>query len=237
MSKNAVVTGGGSGVGRATAIALAGDGWQVAILGRRADALNETRAHAGGESDHIRSWVCDVASMEQVQRVAAEILGHWGEVELLVNAAGTNVPNRSLEVLSQEDYRSMIGANMDGAYYCAQAFLPGMRSRGSGTIVNIISDAGKQASPKAGPGYVMSKFGLAGLTQAINAEERSRGIRAIGIFPGDIDTPLLERRPVVPDAAARARMMQPEDIAACVLLAATLPRRAVIEELVIRPGG
>jgi NAD(P)-dependent dehydrogenase (short-subunit alcohol dehydrogenase family) len=129
----------------------------------------------------------------------------------------------------------MMDTNLNGAYYCVQAFLPGMRNRGSGTIVNIISDAGKQASPKAGPAYVMSKFGLAGLTQAINAEERTRGVRAIGIFPGDINTPLLNRRPIVPDAAARARMMQPEDIAACVMLAVQLPSRAVIEELVIRP--
>jgi NAD(P)-dependent dehydrogenase (short-subunit alcohol dehydrogenase family) len=140
-----------------------------------------------------------------------------------------------LEVLSDADYRAMMDTNLNGAYYCVQAFLPGMRNRGSGTIVNIISDAGKQASPKAGPAYVMSKFGLAGLTQAINAEERARGVRAIGIFPGDINTPLLNRRPVVPDEAARARMMQPEDIAACVLLAVQLPSRAVIEELIIRP--
>ena len=111
-----------------------------------------------------------------------------------------------------------------------------MRERGSGTIVNIVSDAGKAASPKAGPGYVMSKFGMAGLTQAINAEERGRGIRACAIFPGDIDTPLLEKRPIVPDAQARAKMMQPEDIAACALLAINLPRRAVIEELIVRPG-
>jgi NAD(P)-dependent dehydrogenase (short-subunit alcohol dehydrogenase family) len=110
-----------------------------------------------------------------------------------------------------------------------------MRKRGSGTIVNIISDAGKIANTKAGAGYAMSKFGLAGLTQAINAEERAHGIRACGIFPGDIDTPILERRPAPPDAAARAQMLQPEDIAACVLLAIQLPPRAIIEELTIRP--
>ena len=170
-----------------------------------------------------------------MRTVGARIENEMGPVEVLVNAAGTNAPQRALEVLSDSDYRAMMDTNLNGAYYCVQAFLPGMRQRGSGTIVNIISDAGKQASPKAGPAYVMSKFGLAGLTQAINAEERSRGIRAIGIFPGDIDTPLLNRRPVVPDEAARARMMQPEDIAACVLLAVQLPARAVIEELVIRP--
>ena len=99
----------------------------------------------------------------------------------------------------------MIDTNLNGAYYVTQAFLPAMRARKSGTIVHIVSDAGKQASPKAGPAYVMSKFGLAGLTQSINAE-------------------------------ARARMMRAEDIAECVMLAINLPSRAVIEELIIRPG-
>jgi NAD(P)-dependent dehydrogenase (short-subunit alcohol dehydrogenase family) len=116
-----------------------------------------------------------------------------------------------------------------------QAFLPQMRARKSGTIVNIVSDAGKQASPKAGPAYVMSKFGLAGLTQAINAEERVHGVRACAIFPGDIDTPLLERRPAPPDAAARARMMKSEDIAECAMLCINLPSRVIVEEIVVRP--
>ena len=236
MIKNAVVTGGGSGVGQATALALLRAGWEVTVLGRRKDALEETQKLGEALGGAIQWVACDIADESQVRSAAASILARASGVELLVNAAGTNVPHRSLEVLSTQDYRSMIGANMDGAYYCVQAFLPGMRARGSGTIVNIISDAGKQASPKAGPGYVMSKFGMAGLTQAINAEERARGIRAIGIFPGDIDTPLLDRRPVVPDAAARSRMMQPEDIADCVVFAASLPRRAVIEEMLIRPG-
>ena len=133
------------------------------------------------------------------------------------------------------DYHAMMDANLNGAYYCVQAFLPQMRIRGSGTIVNIVSDAGKQASPKAGPAYVMSKFGLAGLTQSINAEERGRGIRACAIFPGDIDTELLNKRPVVPDSTARARMMKPEDIAECVWLCINLPERAVIEEILVRP--
>ena len=236
MKLHAVVTGGGSGVGRATALALVEAGWTVTVLGRRKEALDETRSLAGTGSGQVEALACDISDWTQVQSVAGTILGGHPAVELLVNAAGTNVPKRSLEVLSMEDYRSMVGANLDGAYHCVQAFLPGMRARRSGTIVNVISDAGKQASPKAGPGYVISKFGLAGLTQAINAEERPNGVRAIGIFPGDIDTPLLAKRPVVPDASARSRMMMPEDIAACVLFAATLPKRAVIEELLIRPA-
>ena len=145
-------------------------------------------------------------------------------------------PSARWKVLSLADYHTMIDANMHGAYYCAQAFLPHMRRRGSGTIVNIVSEAGKAASQKAGPGYVMSKFGMAGLTQAINAEERARGIRACSIFAGDIDTPILDKRPNPPDAAARAKMMQPEDIARCVLLALDLPPRVIVEEMLVRPA-
>jgi NAD(P)-dependent dehydrogenase (short-subunit alcohol dehydrogenase family) len=207
----------------------------VSALGRRLAALEETRSLAGSLAGRVTAIECDIAQQESVRKAARRIESELGSVEVLVNAAGTNAPERALEVLSDADYRLMMDTNLNGAYYCVQAFLPGMRNRGSGTIVNIVSDAGKQASPKAGPAYVMSKFGLAGLTQAINAEERTRGVRAIGIFPGDINTPLLNRRPIVPDAAARARMMQPEDIAACVMLAVQLPSRAVIEELVIRP--
>jgi len=81
----------------------------------------------------------------------------------------------------------------------------------------------------------MSKFGLAGLTQSINAEERGNGVRACAVFPGDIDTPLLNKRPVVPDASARSRMMRPEDIAECVLLCINLPSRVVVEEMLVRP--
>jgi len=235
MKQLAVVTGGGSGVGQATVLALVNAGWSVVALGRRHSALEETRSLAGSMVSCITAIECDICQQESVREVGRRIESELGSVEVLVNAAGTNAPQRALEVLSDADYRSMMDTNLNGAYYCVQAFLPGMRNRGSGTIVNIISDAGKQASPKAGPAYVMSKFGLAGLTQAINAEERTRGVRAIGIFPGDINTPLLNRRPVVPDEAARARMMQPEDIAACVLLAVQLPSRAIIEELVIRP--
>jgi NAD(P)-dependent dehydrogenase (short-subunit alcohol dehydrogenase family) len=168
---------------------------------------------------------CDIGDPSAVTLMAQRVLQEFGEVEVLVNAAGTNAPNRALEVLSLQDYRAMMDANLHGAYYCVQAFLPGMRARGSGTIVNVVSDAGKQASPKAGPAYVMSKFGMAGLTQSINAEERGRGVRACAIFPGDIDTPLLDKRPVVPDAEARARMMKPEEIAECVVHCINLPSR------------
>ncbi len=235
MNKTAVVTGAGSGVGQATAIALAELNWRVALIGRRVDSLKETVARVRKPSANVLVCPCDIGNAAAVRNVSREVLEKFGSVEVLVNAAGTNAPRRSLELLSVKDYHRMIDTNLNGAYYCLQAFLPGMRQRKSGTIVNIVSDAGKMANPKAGPAYVMSKFGLAGLTQSINLEERGNGIRACAIFPGDIDTPLLDKRPQPPSAEARKKMLQPEDVAACVLLAIRLPDRALIEEILIRP--
>jgi NAD(P)-dependent dehydrogenase (short-subunit alcohol dehydrogenase family) len=235
MGRNAVVTGAGSGVGQAVALALARQGWRVALIGRRAAALEQTIRSAGALDEQFLACPCDLGDPKAVEGMARRVLTEFKDVEVLVNAAGTNAPRRSLEVLSLEDYHALINTNLNGAYYCVQAFLPRMRSRRSGTIVNVVSDAGKLASPKAGPAYVMSKFGLAGLTQSINAEERAHGVRACAIFPGDIDTPLLEKRPNPPDAEARARMLRAEDVAECILLAIHLPYRAIVEELVIRP--
>ena len=235
MNRTSVVTGAGSGVGRAIALALARQGWRVALVGRRKGSLLETVKLASKKSANLLVCLCDVGDALAVAKMAKGVMRKFGDVEVLVNAAGINVPRRALEVLSLEDYRAMLATNLDGAYYCIQAFLPAMRRQKAGSIINIVSDSAKLANVKAGAGYVASKFGLAGLTQAVNAEERVNGIRACAIFPGDIDTPLLNRRPVPPTPEARQRMLQSEDVAACALLAINLPPRAVVEEILIRP--
>lgn len=235
MNKTAVVTGAGSGVGQAVALALARDGWRVALVGRRREALLATIKQAGKFSANFLACPCDIGSAKAVEKMARIVLKKFGGVEALVNAAGTNAPKRSLRELSLADYHRMLDTNLNGAYFCAQAFLPDMRARQSGTIVNVVSDAAKQASAKAGPAYVMSKCGLAGLTQSLNAEEKSAGIRACAVFPGDIDTPLLNLRPAPPNAEARQKMLRPEDVAACVLLAIQLPQHAIVEEILVRP--
>jgi NADP-dependent 3-hydroxy acid dehydrogenase YdfG len=235
MIKTAVVTGAGSGVGRAVALKLAQQGWQVALIGRRAETLNQTANLAVVPGHQFMICPCDVRDAAAVNAMAKAVLAQFGAVEVLVNCAGTNVPQRALAVLRLEDYHAMIDTNLHGAYYCVQAFLPQMRARRSGTIVNVISDAGKLASPKAGPAYVISKFGLAGLTQSINAEERANGVRACAIFPGDIDTPLLDKRPEPPPPEARARMLRPEDVAECVWLCINLPPHVIVEEILVRP--
>ena len=233
----AVVTGAGSGVGRATALKFAAEGWRVALLGRRRDALAETIALAPAAArDRLVALPCDLGDPEAIDTAARDVLQRFGRIDVLVNAAGNNIPRRSLGELSRADYAAVMDANVNGVLYLVQAFLPAMRQQQSGTVVNVGSEAGKQASAKSGAAYVVSKFGLTGLTQTINAEERPNGIRACCVFPGDIDTPLLNKRPTPPSAEARTRMMQPEDIAACVWFAATLPERATVEEILIRPS-
>jgi len=235
MAKTAIVTGAGSGVGQAVALQLAGEGWNVGLVGRRADALRQTIERAGELAPRMLAIPCDVTNADQVAKLAAAVAQTFGAAQLLVSAAGINIPNRSWDVLSVEDYRHVIDVNLNGTFNCVRALLPGMRRQGNGSVVVIVSDAGLLASAKSGAAYVASKFGLRGLVQSLNAEERSHGIRATAILPGDINTPLLDKRPAPPPPAARAEMLQPQDIAACVMLAVNLPRRAIVEELLIRP--
>lgn len=230
--QNAVVTGAGSGVGRAIALRFVREGWNVALVSRREETLRETIALAGAAmGERMEPFPCDVSDAASVDTMGRAVLTRFGSVDVLVNSAGINVRQRSFEALSLEDWHAVLGTNLHGAYYCVRAFLPAMRARQTGTIVNINSDVGKLARDLAGPAYVSSKFGLNGLTQQINAEERRHGIRACSICPRDINTPLLDQRPQPPSQEARTRMIQPDDIADCVWLVATLPSRAIVEEI------
>ena len=231
MMNTAVVTGAGSGVGRAIALRFAAEGWRVALVGRREETLAETAGQAGAEGDRLAAFPCDVSSPDSVAAMGTAVLARFGRVDVLVNSAGINVRQRSFEAVSLDDWHAVLATNLHGAYYCVRAFLPGMRERRTGTIININSDVGKVARDLAGPAYVTSKFGLMGLTQQINAEERAHGVRACSICPRDINTPLLDKRPQPPAPEVRARLLQPEDLAECVWLVAALPSRAIVEEI------
>jgi NAD(P)-dependent dehydrogenase (short-subunit alcohol dehydrogenase family) len=227
-----VVTGAGSGIGRAVALRFAAEGWRVGLVGRRAQALDDTAALAGPASEgRVVAFPCDISDPDAVKAMGVAVHDRYGDVDVLVNSAGINVPQRSLERLSTDDWHAVLATNLHGAYYCVQAFLPRMRDRRTGTIVNINSDVGKVARDISGAAYVSSKFALRGLTQQINEEERGHGIRACSICPRDVNTPLLDKRPQPPPADVRARMLQPEDLAACVWLVATLPSRVVLDEI------
>jgi len=235
MSKHAIVTGAGSGAGQAIALLLLERGWSVSIIGRRAEALAETVAKAGPGGAQLDPYPLDIADAAGVERAVALGLAKHSGVQALVNAAGTNVRQRYLPELGHADWRAVLDTNLNGTYHLVAAVLPAMRQQKSGTIVNIISEAGQRATAKAGAAYVASKFAVAGLTQTINLEEQKHGIRATALYPGDINTPLLDKRPVPPPLEGRQHLLQPADVAACVLLAIELPYNAVVEELLLRP--
>jgi NAD(P)-dependent dehydrogenase (short-subunit alcohol dehydrogenase family) len=209
--------------------------WSVALVGRRKNLLDDVIRAAGKTAERLAAFECDVADEAQVGAMAEAVKQQLGLPTVLVNNAGVNLPRRSLKELTTADFRRLIDVNLVGAFLCVHQFLPIMRESGGGTIVNVISDAGLAASAKGGSAYAASKFGLRGLNQAINAEERGNGIRACAIFPGDIDTPLLEKRPAPPSAEQRALMLQPEDVAKCAMLMIEMPDRAIVEELLVRP--
>lgn len=231
----AVITGAGSGVGRAIALRLAGEGWGLALVGRTLSRLEETAALCGRTRSAVHCYACDVGDARSVATVAAGIRHDFERIEAMINAAGENIPDRALDVLSAADFERVIRTNLTGSFLLTREILPQMRIQKSGTIVNIVSDVGLAANPKAGTAYVASKFGQGAMIQSINKEEQVHGIRACGIFPGDINTPLLDKRLKPPPAEARLQMLQPEDLVDCVSLVLNLPSRAVVEQMVLRP--
>ena len=235
-TKVAIVTGASSGVGRATALSLAKAGYNVALIARRADRLQQITGDAPSDvRPRLHAQPADIADKAAVISIVQKLLAQFERIDVLVNAAGTNIPDRSLAQLTDEKLKGVMDANLTGALNLIQGVLPAMRKQKGGTIVNINSIAGQNASVLSGAAYVMSKFALRGLTQSINVEEAQHNIRATSIFPGDINTELLQKRPTMPPPEAREKMLGAEDIAACVMLAVELPPRAVVEELRITP--
>jgi NADP-dependent 3-hydroxy acid dehydrogenase YdfG len=232
--KVAVVTGGGSGVGKSTAALFLKEGAKVVIAGRDAAKL-EAVAHELKGGENLRTFPTDVGKAEQCQALIAFATKAFGRVDILVNNAGTNLKERTLRELSPEAWDMMVGANLNGAFYCTKAVLPQMFERKDGVIVNVVSVAGKRANPLGGAAYVAAKFGMGGLGLVLSNEEKDSGVRVSNIYPGEIDTPILVVRPKPVSDEQKATMLKPEDVANAVLFVACLPPRVSIPELVIKP--
>ncbi len=233
--KTAVVTGAGSGIGRAIAECFAREGAHVVSVGRSAKKLEQARSAAGDAGERIIPYAADVSERAKVDALFQWAEEKLGTIDILVNNAGVNVVKRTMRDLSPEDFEKMINVNLTGAFLCIRAVLPKMRARGGGLIINVSSIAGVRASVLGGAGYSASKFGLSALSLTVGMEEGRNGIRSCMICPGEVNTPLLDDRAVVPGAEQRALMLQPEDLAQAALLIATLHPRATIPELIITP--
>lgn len=231
--QTALVTGAGSGMGRAIAKDLAAGGMRVALVGRDRAKLDAVAAEIGPSALVAPG---DVADREAIGKVVAEVLAALGSIDVLICNAGINTPKRALDVLDPADWDRLIATNLTGAYNLIHYALPSMRSRGVGLVIQVASVAGLRASPLGGGAYSASKFGQAALGIVLGREERLRGIKSSVIYPGEVETPILENRPVPVSKERRALILQPEDVAAAVRLLVDLPARAHIPELVIVPS-
>jgi len=234
--KVAWITGGGSGIGLAGALELARAGARVVISGRtqRTNESGLAQLKAVGEAEAIQ---LDVSDKGAVARTAADIEKRHGRIDILVTSAGTNIggAKRNFKTMSLEGWDDVVRINLDGLFYCCHAVIPGMRARKDGLIINISSWAGRYASVLTGPAYNATKRAVIAVTESINMEECMNGIRATSILPGEVATPIMEKRPVPPTPAERARMAQPEDFGAAILFVATMPARTCVNEVVIAP--
>ncbi len=233
--KVAWVTGAGSGIGLAGAKGLAEAGATVVMSGRRKEILEpeaEKLRILGFDAD---SEPLDVANQRAVAQAVKNIVRRHGKIDILVNSAGINVPHRYWRNQTPQGWEDVIRTNLDGTFYTMHAVLPGMRKRKDGLIINISSWAGVYHTKLVGPAYNASKRGVVAMTETVNMEEATNGIRACAICPGEVATPILDRRPVPPSAEDRARMLQPEDIGTAIRFVAELPPRTCINELIISP--
>jgi NADP-dependent 3-hydroxy acid dehydrogenase YdfG len=233
-NKTALVTGGGSGIGAAAAKALLDEGAKVAIAGRDQKKLDDVAAQLGKPAG-LFAIAADVSEQKQVAALVAKVAAKFGTIDILVNNAGTNLKERTFRELTPEAWDRLIRTNLDGSFYAIHAVMPTMLARKDGLIINIVSIAGKRASPLGGTAYAASKFGQAALGLCLAAEEKDAGIRVCNIYPGEVDTPILVHRPQPISEEHRAKILRPEDVAEAVRFVALLPAHVSVPELVIKP--
>lgn len=226
------VTGAGTGIGAAAARRLARAGCRLVLSGRRREPLQVVADEVGGRA---AVEVLDVADREAVAAVGERIAARHGPVDTLVNNAGINVPRRHWRDVSHDDWEAVFRINVDGLYYCTQAVLPAMRASGEGLIVNISSWAGVRVSFLTGPAYTAAKHAVNALTENLNMEECVNGIRACAICPGEVSTPIMDRRPVPMSPEDRARMVQPEDMGEIIWLVTAMSAHVCMNQIVISP--
>lgn len=233
--KIAWVTGAGSGIGLAGAQALASAGATVVLSGRRLEPLEKEVAAIIAAGGDAQAMPLDVSDPDAVMRVSQSILERHGRIDILVNSAGLNVPNRFWKDQTPSGWNEVIRINLDGSFYCIAAVLPSMRMRQDGLIINISSWAGKYNSSVTGPAYNAAKHAVVAMTENLNLEECINGIRACAICPAEVATPILDKRPIPPSAEERAKMLQPEDLGRTIRFIAEMPPHACINEITISP--
>lgn len=228
--KQALITGASSGIGKATALAFAKAGIDLALVSRGSEKLAAVAAAARELGVKAEAYPLDLAKIDRVQSDISAIAAQFGDVDILVNSAGMGYTG-SLGETSLADWQRVLDLNLTSVWQCIQGVLPSMRDRGSGIIINVSSIAGSQVFPNWGA-YCVSKFGLMAMSKTLAAEERACGIRVTAICPGSVNTPLWDTDTVQADFD-RTAMLTPEMVADSILHAVQFPASAVVEEITL----
>ncbi|MGC9505468.1 SDR family oxidoreductase [Baaleninema sp.] len=232
--KRALITGASSGIGEATAIAFAKAGINLALLSRSPEKLEKVADTARHEGVNVETLTLDLLELDRVRDEVSAFAEKCGGIDILVNNAGMAYTGKLMDT-PLHHWQKVLDLNLTSALECVKGVVPGMRSKGSGIIINVVSIAGKQAFPVWGA-YSASKFGLLGMSQALAAEEREHGIRVTALCPGAVNTPIWETETVESDFD-RSKMLTPDIVAQSILQIVQLPDSAVVEELVLMPSG
>jgi len=233
LPRRALITGASRGIGKATALALAKAGFELALVSRSLDHLRITLEELGSMGLQAKAYDLDLSDLESIQPQFDHIIEDFGPFQVLINNAGMGYTGL-LSSTPLEDWKKVIDLNLTSVFETIKATLPSMRAAGGGTIVNVASIAAKSGFPDWGA-YTVSKAGLAALSKVLAAEERSHGIRVVTVYPGAVNTPIWDTDTVNADFD-RSKMLTPEVVAEAILDTVLLPQEAVIEELTLMPS-
>ena len=233
--KVCIITGGGDGIGKGTALMMAREGAKMALVGRTASKVEAVKSEIETDGGTADAFGLDVSDFDAVHRMARSVLEQHGHIDILINCAGHSSPHRKLLTTTPDEIHGVIDSNLVGTIFCTQAVIPAMLEAKTGTIINISSMAGVSPGLMGGMVYSAAKAAVINFTQFLNNEFKNTGVRASVVIPGEVDTPILNNRPVPPSAEARETMVTVEDAAEAISLVARMSERSNIPELIIKP--
>ena len=233
--KIAWITGAGSGIGEAAAFALADEGATTVLTGRTPEKLERVAARIGQQGGEAHVQPAELTDAKQVQKVGEFIRGTYGRLDILVNNAGVNIVDRHWDKLTPEGIDTLVRGNLSQTLYCVTVALPLMRAQKDGLLIHTASIAGRIVGGFPGPIYSAAKHGVVAMSHSINMQECVNGIRSCVFLPGEVATPILDRRPNPVGPEVRAKMVQPEDCADLIRYICLLPARLVMNEVMLSP--